>query len=135
MREVKYPFLNKNFEKGKFKIKKGEKPYLKQDGKVSKFKIWIVDGEYIRKNICEDFVNMGQHYLYKFIQKKELIKKTHIKLLQELKNGICVWLINGEIVRDFFYSSFAGGGHDKVYNFIPKKEIWIDNDILKRLIH
>ena len=29
MKEAKYPFLNKNFEKGKFKIKKGEKPYIK----------------------------------------------------------------------------------------------------------
>ena len=197
MKIAKFPSLNKDFEKGKIKIRKGKKPYIYQDGKISKFKIWIVDGEYIRKNICEDFVNLGQHYLYKFIpknefwiakeayegeenyyvnhllienklmasgvpydkayviaakterkerkksltakkiekenpQKKELIKKTHIKLLQELKNGICVWLINGEIVRDFFYSSFAGGGHDKVYNFIPKKEIWIDNDIPKK---
>src|SRR3989339_183282 len=71
MKIAKFPSLNKDFEKGKIKIRKGKKPYIYQDGKISKFKIWIVDGEYIRKNICEDFVNLGQHYLYKFIPKNE----------------------------------------------------------------
>ncbi|MBU2053184.1 MAG: hypothetical protein KJ721_03000 [Nanoarchaeota archaeon] len=48
--------------------------------------------------------------------------------MQEFK-GIKVWLVNGELVRDIFYIDFSEGGHDKVYFFVPEKEIWIDDDI------
>jgi hypothetical protein len=194
MKGVKFPFLNKKFEEGKLKIEKGKKPYLKQDGKISEFEIWIVDGEYIRKNICEDFVNIGQHYVFDFIPKNEfwiakeadegeehfyvdhllienrlmacgvsydesvtlasrvekkernkslifqklkkgkpkksvLIKEIHKKLIGKYENGVEAWIVNGELVRDVFDIYFTGGGHDKFYNFIPDKEIWIDDDI------
>jgi len=198
VKEVKFPFLNKNFEEGKFKIEKGKKPYLKKDGKISEFEIWIVDGKYIRDNICEDFVNIGQHYVFDFIPKNEfwiakeedngeehfyidyllvenrlmksgvsydeastlaeqverkernksilfkkfkkirnnpkIIEKVHKKLFKKFRNGINVWIVNGELVRDFFEISYTGGGHDKFYDFVPNKEIWIDNDISKEEI-
>jgi hypothetical protein len=190
MKKEKFPFLDKDFKEGKIKIKKDKKPYLEYRGKISHFNIWRVDGEYIRKHISEDFVNVGQHYLFKFIPKKEfwisegtsiqeeefylayliienrlmakgmsyidaskiadkaekkernkdaiirnlkhkklkLAKKVHEELIKEC-GRIKIWLVNGEIVRDLACIDFAGGGHDKVYHFIPKEEIWIDDDI------
>ena len=51
---------------------------------------------------------------------KKLLKKT---------DKIKIWLVNGEIIRDRLFIGFGGGGHDRVYNFIPEKEIWIDDAI------
>ncbi len=48
-----------------------KKIYLKKFLSLSLFSVWFVDGEFIRKNICEDFVNIGQHYRFKFIPKNE----------------------------------------------------------------
>jgi len=188
-------FINPRFKKGEIKIAGNKKIYSKKEGTISDFEVWIVNGEYIRKNICEDFVNLGQHYALKFIPKNEfwiskevvpgeewfyiaylltenrlmakgmthkkaseiadkaekrerrksvtlqkikkirtkdgLLKKVRKKIIRKYENGIDVWLVRGELVRDAFYIDFAGGGHDKVYHFIPNKEIWIDDDIVK----
>lgn len=190
--EIKKIFLNKNIKK--IKLNKKKEPYIKKEGKISKFNVWIVNGEYVRKNICEDFVSMGQHYRFNFIPKWEfwlseevvpgeewyyithllienrlmgkgvsygkaygiakraerlervksltikkleklkdkgiiLIHKIHKKLLKKYNSGVFVWLVNGELVRDLLYTDFWGGGHHKVYPFIPKEEIWIDDDV------
>ena len=187
-----FPLINQDFKKGKIKLSRRKKPYLKNIGKISNFTIWQVDGKYVREKICEDFVNMGQHMFLKFIPKKEfwiakeansgeenfyehhllvenrLMKKgmpydnayriaaaaekrermksklaknlakiksrrrivfgnIHKKLLK--KGDFKIWLVNGEAVRDKFRIDFAGGGHSKVYHFIPENEIWIDDDI------
>jgi hypothetical protein len=176
--------------------KHSKKIYIKKHDKIANFNVWIVDGEYIRKNICEDFVNIGQHHHFKFIPKNEFwiskeiipgeelyyithllienrlmgkgisyekayrsaaraerlerIKSVRIKKLEKLKSkreklahkihknllkkyssGVFVWLVKGELVRDLLYIDFAGGGHHKVYPFIPREEVWIDDDIPK----
>jgi hypothetical protein len=43
--------------------------------------------------------------------------------------GIDVWLVDGELVRDLFYAGFTLGGHDYVYKYIPRNEIWIDDTV------
>lgn len=48
-----------------------KKPYLKKYGKVSNFTVWIVDGNYIRKNVDPEFTNFDQHYHVKYIPKNE----------------------------------------------------------------
>ena len=187
-------FMNEEFKKGNIKLIKNKPPYIKKLCDISKFSIWLVDGEYIRKNICEDFVNYDHHYHLKFIpknefwiskeavsdetkyyvdhllvehrlmasgmshdeasrradaferrermkseimqklreprmHKEELLKKVRVKLLKSYSGTVKVWLVSGELVRDVFYLDFAGGGHDKVYHFIPENEVWIDDDI------
>jgi len=57
--------------------------------------------------------------------RKKLLKKYSTKNLQ-------VWVINGELVRGLFFIDFTEGGHDKVYPFIPKGEIWLDDDLSQR---
>ncbi len=43
--------------------------------------------------------------------------------------SIKVWIVKGENVRDLFFLDFTEGGHGYVYSFIPKDEIWIDDDV------
>ena len=68
MKKEVFPFImllkNKKFLHNK-------KPYLKKLKKIAGFDVWIVDGKYIRDKICEDFVNLGQHYFLKLIPKNE----------------------------------------------------------------
>lgn len=180
--------------KGKIEID-FKKIYIKKFSKVSGFKVWIVDGKYIRDNVEEEFTNYGQHYQFKFIpedefwidrerdfgeekyfiesmlvmdrliskgmkdkeaakiadrierrersksklMKKELkiknhkgniIKTVYKSLIKKYSTKkIKVWIIRGELVRDLFFLDFSEGGHDKVYNFIPENEVWIDDDL------
>lgn len=37
-----------------------------------------------------------------------------------------VWLVHGKKVRDK-HIEFVEGGHDLVYDWMPKKEIWVDD--------
>lgn len=56
-------------------------------------------------------------------------KKIYRQKLKSYSKGINVWIVNGELVRDLYYIDFTEGGHDKVYDFIPDGEVWIDDDI------
>ena len=58
-----------------------------------------------------------------------LVARIHKELLAEFSGEIKVWVVDGELVRDFYYIDFTEGGHDKVYKFIPPKEVWIDDDV------
>ncbi len=172
-------------------------PYLKKEGEVLGFKIFIVNGTNVRKNLDEEFTNFGQHYRFNFIpenefwiddenssgekrffvehllvenrlmkrgfsydraieiadrkEKSERIKSSKYKKIKKIKNHeklverihkqklkkysndkISVWIVNGELVRDLFYIDFTEGGHDKVYHFVPKNEVWIDDDLSNR---
>ena len=175
-----------------------KKPYIKKFGDVSSFRIWIVDGKYIRDRIEKEFTNFGQHYRFKFIpedelwvdreskpgeeqiyidsmialvswlkkgatyseatkhadkiekrerSKSEIIKKIkekikhkeealkliHLKLLKSYsRENIKVWIVDGRLVRDLFFIDFTEGGHGIVYPFIPKNEVWIDDDLNAR---
>jgi hypothetical protein len=54
------------------------KPYIRKELEIAGFTVWIVDGNYIRKELDEEFTNFGQHYKFRFIPKKELwIDKEH----------------------------------------------------------
>lgn len=71
---------------------------------------------------------LKESHLYKFKNNhKELLDKIRKKLLTEYSNDkVRIWLVDGKMVRDFFFVEYAEGGHDKVYDFIPENEIWID---------
>jgi hypothetical protein len=161
------------------------------------FEVWIVDGEYVRDELDEEFTNYGQHYQFNCIpknefwidketvpgeekfyidvmllmyhlmekgmsrekaakladnlekkerakselmkreferkkHKEEILKDIHKKLLRKYSGKIKVWVVNGELIRDLFFLDFTEGGHDKVYNFIPENEVWIDDDVTSK---
>jgi len=56
------------------------------------------------------------------------------------RDGLTVRYVDGSIVRRFLDPEFVCGGHDLVYGYIPKKEVWIDalmdpRDISPVLLH
>jgi len=58
----------------------------------------------------------------------EKVEHVHIKLLGNV-GDLQVWLVDGELVRNWFYTDFTEGGHDLVYNWVPPNEVWMDNDL------
>lgn len=63
--------------------------------------------------------------------RKKLLEKVKKKILNDYGGKIQIWLVDGKTVRDFFLTEYAEGGHDKIYPFIPKGEIWIDEVLSK----
>jgi hypothetical protein len=169
-----------------------KKPYLKKLDEIGSITVWIVDGQYVRKYLDEEFTNFGQHYRFPFIPRSEfwidrefgpgeqqffidhllvehrfmaagmaydralekadlvekrerhktelikeiqtlkktaLIENIHKRMLKKYSRGVKVWIIKGELVRGLFFIDFTEGGHDKVYHFVPKKEVWLDDDL------
>lgn len=167
--------------------------YLKKIGDRGDFKIWLVDGAKIRKDIDTEFNNFGHHFEFDFIprmelwldaeaagnergyfidhmitewrlmekgadyktatnvadmkesserkkskairriinkEKPEVIGLVHKEFLGKTEDGVLsVWLVDGGIVRSVYDVDFTEGGHDLVYDYVPKNEVWIDDDI------
>lgn len=49
-----------------------------------------------------------------------------------LSKDIKVYLVDRNLVRKQYYKTFVEGGHDRIYAFIPKGEIWIDSKVSNR---
>lgn len=62
---------------------------------------------------------------------KGRLKKVHRKLLFSTPD-VKIWLVSGHLVRSLFNPSFTAGGHDKVYKYVPKGEVWIDDALPAR---
>ena len=54
------------------------------------------------------------------------------KLWKRLESAVTVWIVNGRLVRSTFDIDFTEGGHDKVYEFVPAAEVWIDDAIFEQ---
>jgi hypothetical protein len=171
--------------------------YIKKIEDVGKYTIWLVNGEYIRKNLNENFVEYDRHYHLPFIpvnefwidqntnpdewffwvehfikeqaeldkglgyeaakaigdraekkqrmtvlhigqrkpvkeSREDILKEIHQTLLTDYPTtNLKIWLIDGKVVRDHYLLDYADGGHDRVYDFIPDNEIWLENTLSK----
>lgn len=47
-------------------------PYIERADEIGGLQIWVVDGEYIREHIDEEFTNFGHHFSFTFIPEREL---------------------------------------------------------------
>jgi hypothetical protein len=56
-------------------------------------------------------------------------ERVHTRLLKKLNNGVTVWLVDGRLVRSAFDIEFTEGGHEHVYEYVPRDEVWIDDDV------
>ena len=64
------------------------------------------------------------------LSKKKAIENIHKQLLKKYSGAIKVWIIQGGLVRSLYFIDFTEGGHDLVYpHFIPKNEVWLDDDL------
>lgn len=176
-----------------------KKPYMKKIGVFSGYKVWYVNGFWIRKNLDPEFTNFGSNRYFHFIPKEEfwidkengkreasffidnfliiqkelekgktypeavevanklekierlkvkstlrlkklriserILKKIHKKrLFHKYTRNLNIYVVRGDLVRSLFFLDFTQGGHDKVYSFIPKNEVWIDDDVYKKEI-
>lgn len=72
---MKSKFLSNLFliinEMNKNLLSKIKKVYVKKVCDIDIFSVWIVNGEYIRTNINEEFTNYGQSYSFNFIPMNE----------------------------------------------------------------
>ena len=60
-------------------------------------------------------------------QDKEI--KGVYRLINEVKDGFEICIVDGPLVRQKIYPEFLYGGNEQRYLFNPKHEIWIDNSI------
>ncbi|EKD47254.1 MAG: hypothetical protein ACD_66C00151G0006 [uncultured bacterium] len=68
----------------------------------------------------------------KALSDEKRVKKIHKKLLKSYSSeNLEVWIVRGELVRDVYFIDFTEGGHQFVYDFVPKTEVWIDDDITR----
>ena len=56
------------------------------------------------------------------------LKPPYIRKLMS-RHTIDIWLVDGKYVREHYYLDFTQGGHNFIYDFIPRFEIWIDDDL------
>jgi hypothetical protein len=66
---------------------------------------------------------------------KEMFGKVNASEVGGLKfpvdqlDGVALYLVEGDWVKERFLMDFVEGGHDKVYDFIPSKEVWVDHSM------
>ncbi|MDD4878624.1 MAG: hypothetical protein PHO02_06350 [Candidatus Nanoarchaeia archaeon] len=61
----------------------------------------------------------------KFIRKAKIIPRFVLKT--ECREGLKINYVEGCAVRNYIDPKFVLGGHDLVYDYIPKNEVWIDS--------
>lgn len=59
----------------------------------------------------------------------ELMGMIHKQRLDAYSEYVSVWVVDGELVRGLFFVDFTEGGHDRVYDFVPPNELWLDDDV------
>ncbi|MCX6781716.1 MAG: hypothetical protein NTW66_01140 [Candidatus Magasanikbacteria bacterium] len=98
------------------------------------------------------FINEKDTLMATFVRKRALMKKygyekakqilrkdmkginpdkVKIKLLEK-RWPLKIYLVSGRLVREYFDFNFVFGGHYKVYDYVPKYEVWIDNAMLTK---
>jgi hypothetical protein len=81
----------------------------------------------LRKKIVE--ASKNPHMTNK--NAKEEIHIESYKILKDKDGEIKAWIVDGEKVRDIFDVDYIEGGHGYVYDYVPNKEIWLDNKLNK----
>lgn len=91
-----------------------KKPYINKYSKIGKFEIWIIDGNYVRTNMDEEFTNFGCHYRFKFIPKNELW------IDKEKSPGEEIYYIDNMLTFIKYFKK--GKSFNKAYDLGDKKE-------------
>jgi hypothetical protein len=61
--------------------------------------------------------------------RRGVVESIHKRSLKKYSGRVRVWVVRGELVRSLYFIDFTEGGHDKVYHFVPKGEVWLDDDL------
>lgn len=105
------------------------------DPAVPKGEVWIEDYLKPERGLVLHMVDTEKRYAHRsFAFIRELLQKEAQKngappvfaKKREHQGSLTVVWVDGAIVRRYIDPYFFLGGHDLVYPYIPKKEIWID---------
>ena len=77
-----------------------KRPYIKKIDEVAGFKVWIVNGYWIRKHICDDFTNYAQHYQFEFIPEDEFWIDTEANKRKEAQYYIRAMLVMNKLMAE-----------------------------------
>jgi len=77
-----------------------KKPYVKKHSVVSGFMVWIVDGNYVRTHLDEEFTNFGQHYVFPIIPKNEFWIDHEYGKREEIKYYVDHLLEENRLLRE-----------------------------------
>ncbi len=66
---------------------------------------------------------------WKTYRPKEVYIKPYKNIVTQNGEKIVVWIVDGDKVRNLYKTDFVEGGHGYVYPWVPKDEIWIDDDV------
>ena len=62
-----------------------------------------------------------------------LIEKIHRKHFAPYSSDqLTIWIVDGKLVRDLVFLEYDAGGHDRVYPWIPEREIWIEEALSEK---
>ena len=77
-------------------------------------------------------VMKGSVLLYRGELYRQALKSWRMRSGKSCPHGLQVILVDGTYVRDHFDSDFSQGGNGFRYDFIPKEEIWVDQEINRK---
>lgn len=68
------------------------------------------------------------------VEEKILKRIRKKQIFTKYTKNLKIYVVRGDLVRSLFFIDFAQGGHECVYNFVPKNEVWIDDDVYHKEI-
>lgn len=101
--------------------------HLMHDGKSYEYAIGKADTQEIKERKKSALMIRVEKEL-QALPAKTVPKEIYKEKLAE-NEGVYVWVVNGQLVRDLYYIDFTEGGHHFVYGFVPYNEVWIDDDL------
>jgi hypothetical protein len=64
------------------------------------------------------------------LSRKKAVERIHRQLLKTYSGTVQVWVVSGDLVRSLYFIDFTEGGHEFVYpRFVPRNEVWLDDDL------
>ncbi len=67
--------------------------------------------------------------LKRVMTEEQRLARVRQKLIARHGRRLKLWLVDGMLVRTWYRIPFTQGGHDHVYKFVPRGEVWIDDDL------
>ncbi len=100
-----------------------KEPYLELYKRINGFKVYIVDGEFIRNEKDIEFTNFGQHYKYPYIPKNEFWLDDTEQGRDEYKYFVQHMLVEYSLMSRGFSYHKASDMADKVEREARKRDI------------
>lgn len=117
-----YPYLKEEFLNYIKFVKQGVNPYKAYEEALTRERN-------LRRSSTET-KKYPEHYdkeSFRKIYKEKLNVKS--PMLTKMLENCKVYLVDGIYVRNFYKIDFVDGGHGYVYDFVPKNEIWIEEEV------